>query len=119
MSAAKFEMGNEGFALLTRVFMALKRAGRVVDMVWFQHNPEYARVVLGLIEETTDADGKEAGKRLRETLEASGFLPASRRVSAPKPAPEPESVPLLDEPVADTATDPDKPPAKRYTTTLR
>jgi hypothetical protein len=122
MSAAKMEMGTEGFALLTRIFMCLKRSGRVVDVVWFQHNPEYARVVLGLVDETSDADGHEAARRLREMLEANGFMPASRRAPARMvaPPPEPEAVPLLEDPVADEEPAPaDKPPARRYTTTLR
>jgi hypothetical protein len=123
MSAVKMEMGTEGFALLTRIFMSLKRAGRVVDVVWFQQSPEYAQVVLGLIEDSNDAEGHEAARRLRELLDANGFLPAARNAPA-RPAlttAAPEPLPTLTNPVNTSGEHPaaDTPPGRRYTTTLR
>lgn len=118
MSAAKMEMGTEGFALLTRLFMSLKRAGRVIDVVWFQQSPEYARVVLGLVNETIDADGREAARRLTEMLETAGFVTAPRRPVVRAPEPQPDPVPLLDEPV-EAATVDKAAAQRRYTTTLR
>ncbi len=59
---------DEELALQTSLYIALRRAsGRVIDLVWFRQNPEYARAVLEYADTMTDRDVKESARRLRLT----------------------------------------------------
>jgi len=117
----KFEIGADSFALLTRLFMALKRAGRVIDVVWFQESPEYARAVLSLADELDDNDVAEAADRLR--LKLHEFL-APRRNGSAKPRPPVAEVPVervaaYEPPQARPQPQQPQPFEPRYKTTLR
>lgn len=85
MTATKLGIRTESFALMTRVFSALRRTGRLVDMIWFQENAEYARAVLALAEELPDPEVHEMVQRLRQQLH--GFLAGTVKsvVVAPEP----------------------------------
>ena len=59
------QIGSAGFVQLTRLFAGLKRSGRVIDVIWFQQNAEYARAVLALAGENDD----EAVRQIAATLQ--------------------------------------------------
>ena len=68
---------DEELALQTNLYIALRRAsGRVIDLVWFRQNQEYARAVLEYADTMTDRDVKESARRLR--LTQSNDITASR-----------------------------------------
>lgn len=56
------------FALQSRLFVAMKRAGRVIDLVWFQQNPEYAGAVLDTCARMADQEVRSLGETLRPLL---------------------------------------------------
>lgn len=68
MSTSSYPMNSKGFALLTRLFAGLKRAGRVIDVIWFQKNAEYARAVLARAAEDDDEAVRQIGAELEEML---------------------------------------------------
>lgn len=77
-------IGSTAFVLLTRLFAGLKRSGRVIDVIWFQKNAEYARAVLALADEDDDEAVRKLGAELRALL--GDFLAvASPPPSAPSP----------------------------------
>lgn len=104
-------MKTDSFALQTRLFVALKRSGRVVDMVWFQQNPEYARMVLGLADTLEDLDVSDAVLRLRTGLR--DFLAVPK--VAVLPVPSKPSVEVA--PAVVPAAEPE--PENRYVASLR
>lgn len=56
----------EDFILQTRFYVALRRAsGRVIDLVWFRQNQEYANAVLDFAESISDREVRDAARRLR------------------------------------------------------
>ncbi len=89
--------GSTHFALQTRLFVGLKRAGRIVDLIWLQQSPEYARTVLALAEAASDAELRETAMRLRELM-ADFLAPAKVTVLSVAKA-EPELAPALAEAV--------------------
>lgn len=79
------------FALQSRLFVAMKRAGRVIDLVWLQHNAEYARAVLDTALRMSDEEVHEIAQRLRGLLgdylaQGAGRVAVLR--AAPVPAPQ-------------------------------
>lgn len=82
------------FALQSRLFVAMKRAGRVIDLLWFQQNAEYARAVLDTASRMSDAEVREIGRRLGELL-ADYLLPERATVLPLRPAPEPVPAPVV------------------------
>jgi len=115
---SKFEIGADSFAVLTRLFIALKRAGRVIDVVWFQESPDYARAVLALADDLDDSDVADAADRLR--IQLHDYL-APRRNGSAKPRP-----PVAEEPVERVERVVERAPEPaprglepRYKTTLR
>lgn len=60
--------GSAAFVQLTRLFSGLKRSGRVMDVIWFQQNPEYARTILALADENDDPTVREIANTLRRLL---------------------------------------------------
>ena len=56
----------EDVILQTRFYVALRRAsGRVIDLVWFRQNQEYANAVLDFAETISDREVRDAARRLR------------------------------------------------------
>lgn len=106
------QQNNATFALQSRLFVSMKRAGRVIDLVWFQQNVEYARTVLGTADNMPDVEVREIAGKLREALRdylgqgKVAVLPVSR------PAAQPTETPSAEEPA---------PPSDdaRYITSLR
>lgn len=91
-------MSRATFALQSRLFVAMKRAGRVIDLVWFQHNPEYAGAVLDTAARMSDDEVHDIGQRLRELVGPylAQAAPAQRPAAAPAAAvsvPAPEAAP--------------------------
>ncbi len=93
-------MNRATFALQSRLFVAMKRAGRVIDLVWFQHNPEYAGAVLDTAARMNDDEVHDIGQRLRELVGPylAQAAPAQRPAAAAAPAaavsvPAPEAAP--------------------------
>lgn len=78
-------MNRATFALQSRLFVAMKRAGRVIDLVWFQHNPEYARAVLETATRMSDEEVQEIGLRLLELVDS--YLAQAAPPTSPRPAP--------------------------------
>ncbi len=113
---AKIEIGAEGFAVLTRLFVALKRAGRVIDVVWFQQSPDYARAVLALADELDDAEVNDAADRLR--LQLYDYL-SPRRNGSSSVRPPVAAAPVERERVVEPPPAPSAPLAPRYKTSLR
>lgn len=74
------------FALQSRLFVAMKRAGRVIDLVWFQHNPEYAGAVLDTAGRMQDEEVREIAHRLHELLGTYVARSGVTRPAAPAPA---------------------------------
>jgi len=57
---------TEDFILQTRFYVALRRAsGRVIDLVWFRQNQDYANAVLDFAETISDREVRDAARRLR------------------------------------------------------
>lgn len=104
-------MNRATFALQSRLFVAMKRAGRVIDLVWFQHNPEYAGAVLDTAARMNDEEVQEIGQRLHELL-GQYLAQAATPVAAPRPAPAPAAEPpLLTTPAAPAPPPPPAPAA--------
>ena len=57
---------DENFMLQTRFYVALRRSsGRVIDLVWFRQNREYANAVLDFAETISDREVRDTARRLR------------------------------------------------------
>lgn len=108
-------MSSAAFALLTRLFAGLKRAGRITDVIWFQQNAEYARAVLQLAAQDDDEAVRRIGADLQELLRdflappppprpaaatATGKVPAIKPAEL-RPAPVVETAPAAAEEVVD------------------
>lgn len=86
-------VSSRTFVLLTRLFSGLKRAGRVIDVVWFQQDASYARAVLARAAEDDDGTVRQIGSELQALL-ADFLAPPAVPEIAPAPAtatPDPES----------------------------
>jgi hypothetical protein len=77
---SKLGLQSETFLLMTRVFAALRRQGRLVDMVYFQENAEYAINILAAADHLRDAEISNIVARLRSQLRP--FLNSSLRPMA-------------------------------------
>lgn len=77
--ALTHRLGSDAFSQLARLFNGLKRRGRVIDVMWFQQNAEYARAVLTLADECDDDTVRDMGTTLRQML--------GDWVAPPKPVP--------------------------------
>lgn len=125
--AMKPQANTESFGLLTRLFVALKRAGRVVDLVWLQQNADYALAVLDLAESLNDTEARETAARLRIDLKdflaqaAGGARPTTARAPARTVEETPTLVERVGEPdTVDVGGDGKDPLFEgRYKTTLR
>lgn len=90
-------MNRATFALQSRLFVAMKRAGRVIDLVWFQHSAEYARAVLDTAARMSDTEVTTLAENLRQLLGdylnqtpiMATVLPLRPPVALPNPASEP------------------------------
>jgi hypothetical protein len=101
------QQNSASFALQSRLFVSMKRAGRVIDLVWFQQNVEYARAVLSAADNMPDVEVREISGKLRDVLHdylAQGLnsskvtvLPVARPAAVPAPV----AAPLLTDPVMD------------------
>lgn len=84
------QQNSASFALQSRLFVSMKRAGRVIDLVWFQQSYEYARAVLSAADNMPDAEVREISGKLREVL-ADYINPGQNKVAvlpvAPRPVP--------------------------------
>lgn len=99
------QQNSASFALQSRLFVSMKRAGRVIDLVWFQQNVEYARAVLSAADNMPDVEVREISGKLRDVLHdylAQG-LNSSKVAVLPvvRPAAVPVAAPLLTDPVID------------------
>ncbi len=78
--AMSHRVGSDGFALLVRLFAGLKRKGRVIDVIWFQQDLDYARAILALADNTEDDSVREISASLRKIMRdilAAPTAPAS------------------------------------------
>lgn len=97
------QQNNASFALQSRLFINMKRAGRVIDLVWFQQNVEYARAVLSAADNMPDVEARDIALKLRETLRdylAQGQTQSKVSVLPVAPRPAPATTPLATAPVA-------------------
>ncbi len=119
------QQNSASFALQSRLFVSMKRAGRVIDLVWLQQSPEYARAVLSAADNMPDAEVRDIAAKLRDILAdyiAQGLSPASKVSVLPVP-PRPVVVPA---PIAAVAPEPvlteepsEHPELDRHLTSLR
>ena len=59
-------LSDEDFAVQTQFYVAVRRAtGRVIDLVWFRQNKEYARAVLDYADAIGDREVRDLSRRLR------------------------------------------------------
>ncbi|MCC2636401.1 MAG: hypothetical protein K0Q68_120 [Moraxellaceae bacterium] len=94
--AMSTSLNRTTFALQSRLFVAMKRAGRVIDLVWLQHNAEYARAVLDIAGHMQDEEVRDIARRLRGLLGdylAQGTAKVALLRPAPAPAPAVSVVP--------------------------
>jgi hypothetical protein len=68
MNRSSLSVSNESFVLLSRLSTNLRRRGRLLDLVWFQHSPAYAEAVLELAEQLGSAELNDLVRRLRVSL---------------------------------------------------
>lgn len=123
MSLAMTPQQNSGsFALQSRLFISMKRAGRVIDLVWFQQSAEYARAVLSTGDNMPDTEVRDIAAKLRQLLGSYlnqdqnkvAVLPIARAVPAPEPvAPAPAVTPTAEQ------TEDEHPEMDRHLTSLR
>lgn len=86
------QLNKASFALQSRLFINMKRAGRVIDLVWLQQNVDYARAVLSAADNMPDVEARDIALKLREMLHdylAQGQSKVSVLPVAPRPAPAP------------------------------
>lgn len=111
MTVMSPQQNSASFALQSRLFVSMKRAGRVIDLVWFQQNAEYARAILSAADNMPDVEVRDIASKLRDILrEYLGQGPATNKVSvlpvakvappvAVAPAPAAVAEPVLTEEV--------------------
>ncbi|MDQ8036565.1 MAG: hypothetical protein REI12_04030 [Pedobacter sp.] len=119
------QQNSASFALQSRLFISMKRAGRVIDLVWFQQSPEYARAVLSAADNMPDTEVRDLSAKLRDILAdylTQGVSTPSKVAVlpvTPRPAPAPVPVaavvaePVLTEEVSE------HPELDRHLTSLR
>ncbi|HMU87923.1 MAG TPA: hypothetical protein PKL69_08570 [Agitococcus sp.] len=57
---------EDDFTIHTQFYVAVRRAtGRVIDLVWFKQNKEYARAVLDYADAISDREVRDLSRRLR------------------------------------------------------
>lgn len=119
------QQNSASFALQSRLFVSMKRAGRVIDLVWFQQSPEYARAVLSAADNMPDAEVRDIAAKLRSILAdymAQGLSQPSKVAVLPvTPRPVPVAVPVVvaaTEPVL-TEEASEHPELDRHLTSLR
>lgn len=86
--AMSTSLNRTTFALQSRLFVAMKRAGRVIDLVWLQHNAEYARAVLDIAGHMQDEEVRDIARRLRGLL-GDYLAQGTAKVALLRPAPVP------------------------------
>ena len=60
------QKADDDFTLHTQFYVAVRRStGRVIDLVWFKQNKEYARAVLDYADATSDREVRDLSRRLR------------------------------------------------------
>jgi hypothetical protein len=93
------QQNSASFALQSRLFVSMKRAGRVIDLVWLQQSPEYARAVLSAADNMLDAEVRDIAAKLRDILAdyIGQGLNQTGKVSVLPVAPrtEPASTPVM------------------------
>ncbi len=98
MSLSSRQISSAAFGQLSRLFMAMKRHGRIIDVIWFQHSAEYARAVVEAAAGTDDPAIHEILLAVRsafaEHLAPAAVTPLSVARSAAPPAADmaPESL---------------------------
>lgn len=102
MSLSSRAASSAAFGHLSRLFMAMKRHGRIIDVLWFQHSPDYARAVVAAAAATDDPAIHEILLSVRSCF-ASHLAPATvtplaaARPPAPAAAtPAPPPAPTVD-----------------------
>lgn len=81
------QLNHQSFALQSRLFIAMKRGGRVIDLVWFQQNTDYARAVLSAADNMPDVEARDISLKLREILQ--DYLGPQKAEARAKPIAEP------------------------------
>lgn len=110
MSVMSPQQNSASFALQSRLFVSMKRAGRVIDLVWFQQNAEYARAILSAADNMPDVEVRDIAGKLRDILRdylgqgpapnKVAVLPVAKTTPAPVAvAPAPVAEPVLTEEV--------------------
>lgn len=117
------QQNSASFALQSRLFISMKRAGRVIDLVWFQQSPEYARAVLSAADNMPDAEVRDLSAKLRDILAdyltQSVSTPSKVTVLPVTPRPAPVAVPVaVAEPML-TEEVSEHPELDRHLTSLR
>jgi hypothetical protein len=60
---------DEELALQTQFYVSVRRAsGRMIDLVWFRQNQEYAKAMLDFADNIADREVKDSSRRLRMML---------------------------------------------------
>lgn len=97
MSLSSRQISSAAFGQLSRLFMAMKRHGRIIDVIWFQHSAEYARAVVEAAAGTDDPAIHEILLSVRSAfadhLAPAPVTPLSVARSAPPVAPAAERMP--------------------------
>lgn len=109
-NATPHQIGSAGFVQLTRLFAGMKRSGRVIDVIWFQQNAEYARAMLALAGENDNEEVRDIALKLRSLMRDFLEPPAPVVTTAPS-ATGTGKVPAID---TETGA-----PADRYVRSLR
>lgn len=117
------QQNSASFALQSRLFISMKRAGRVIDLVWFQQSAEYARAVLSAADNMPDTEVRDLSAKLRDILAdyltQSVSTPSKVAVLPVTPRPAPVAVPVaVAEPVL-TEEVSEHPELDRHLTSLR
>lgn len=118
------QQNSASFALQSRLFVSMKRAGRVIDLVWFQQSPEYARAVLSAADNMPDAEVRDIAVKLRDILAdyiGQGLSQPSKVAVlpvTPRPVPVAAPVAAVTEPVL-TEEVGEHPELDRHLTSLR
>jgi hypothetical protein len=91
------QQNSASFALQSRLFVSMKRAGRVIDLVWLQQNVDYARAVLSAADNMPDVEVRDIAGKLREVL--ADYLNQGQKKVAVLPVAKPAPVPVAVAPV--------------------
>lgn len=98
------------FGLQTRLFVVLKRNGRIIDLVWFQQDAGYACHVLELAAASADDEARELSGRLHDSL--ADYLATAKRGPMAVERGEPEAKAATEAAVEEV-------PVERYVMSLR